>query len=98
MIEAVTGVNLGQRQQLDVMRHASQMFQHDFTQAWVDQHTQALLARAIRNRRAELNHYAQHGLVTLEQPLIDELKAAGFHWGGEWATSKDFMHFELPGW
>ena len=98
VIEAVTGVNLGQRQQIDVMRQASHKFQHAFTQAWVDQQTTPALVRAIQHRRAELNHYAQHGLLTLEQPLIDELKAAGLHWGGDWPNQKDFMHFELPGW
>jgi|GEM_PF-5003728 len=42
VIEAATGVNLGQLQTYVDMRRASQKFQETFTQSWVDKQTQEL--------------------------------------------------------
>lgn len=118
VIRAVTGVDLGQRQDAQAMRNASQQFQNQFGDAWVQQQRTELeqlnnfmgpltaeqaqrrtelqeLLNAIRARRNQLNEYAQEGFLTLEQPLIDALTNAGFEWGGEWHTEKDFMHFEI---
>ncbi len=96
VIAAVTGVNLGQHQEADDLRQASETFQQDFTQEWIDQQTPEL-QRQIRRRRAALDQYAATGFLNLEQSLIDALVAADFSWGGGWNGSKDFMHFEL-GW
>jgi D-alanyl-D-alanine carboxypeptidase len=54
------------------------------------------LLRAVRHRHSELRGYARRGMLNLEQSLIDALTNAGFTWGGEFESSKDFMHFELP--
>lgn len=96
VIAAVTGVDLGRRQNVEDMRQSSTTFQQNFTQDWIDQQTPEM-QRKIRQRRSILNDYAQHGFLNLEQSLIDALTTAGFAWGGAWNRSKDFMHFEL-GW
>jgi len=48
--------------------------------------------------RKILDGYARTGFFNLEQPLIDALVGAGFGWGGNWRSRKNFMHFELLGW
>ena len=120
VIEAVTGYNLGQRIDNADLRLADQTFRLSFTQAWVDEQTQALavlnavpkgqltgvqkaerqrlqrLTNAISSNRATLNNYAANGFLNLEQTLIDALVNAGLSWGGQYRTSKDFMHFEIP--
>jgi subtilisin family serine protease len=55
---------------------------------------QALLAAAQRHD-IELRRLARTGFFDLDQRLIDALTGAGMTWGGSWASSKDFMHFEL---
>ncbi len=94
VIREATGVDLGRKQTHDAMRRASQLFQQTFNQAWVDRQT-GEVRKAISRRKA-LHTYARAGFLNLEQPLIDALLNAGFTWGGDWQSEKDFMHFELP--
>lgn len=47
------------------------------------------------SRKARLDGYAARGFLNLDQSLIDALVKAGFNWGGDWTSKKDFMHFEL---
>jgi hypothetical protein len=51
---------------------------------------------AVKRRRTELNGYAATGFLNLDQALVDALIAAKFKWGGDFKSSKDFMHFEFP--
>lgn len=37
------------------------------------------------------------GTCSPESLPVSLFKAHGFIWGGEWASLKDYMHFELPG-
>jgi hypothetical protein len=104
VIEAVTGVNLGRGQPVDVMRNASLTFRSSFNQQWIDQLQQQMgqggrqqLLQAIQERRSVLDSYARTGFFNLEQPLVDALIEAGLQWGGSWERRKDFMHFELGG-
>ncbi|WP_152042506.1 M15 family metallopeptidase [Salinigranum salinum] len=108
VIGAVTGVDLGQPQDAQTMRTASERFQSDFGDAWVQQKRDELatadgqeraeldqLLASVERRRATLDTYAQEGFLNLEQALIDALTDAGFEWGGQWRREKDFMHFTL---
>ncbi|MFN8376544.1 MAG: M15 family metallopeptidase [Anaerolineae bacterium] len=114
VIEAVTGVNLGTREDAETMSDASADFQDLFNEAWVQEQRQRLteleqadrrspqarrqkqLVRAIERQRATLNTYAARGFLNLDLELIEALQDAGFNWGGNWRSEKDFMHFELP--
>jgi hypothetical protein len=42
-----------------------------------------------------LHRWGGEGFMDLEPHLVTALKNAGLSWGGEWAGSKDFMHFEV---
>jgi D-alanyl-D-alanine carboxypeptidase len=42
-----------------------------------------------------LHRWGDEGFMDLEPHLVTALKNAGLSWGGEWAGSKDFMHFEV---
>jgi hypothetical protein len=95
VIREATGVDLGQPQTHDAMRRASQGFRQTFNPGWVSQQTKAVQDAARRSRTA-LDRYARDGFLNLEQALIDALLGAGFTWGGDWKSEKDFMHFELP--
>lgn len=95
VIREATGLDLGRRQTHDAMRRASQLFQQTFNQQWRDRQT-GQLREAIRKRKEALDTYARVGFLNLELPLIDTLLNAGFTWGGDWQSEKDFMHFELP--
>ena len=54
------------------------------------------LANAEKGRdRDKLRRYADAGFLSLDKQLVRSMKAAGFRWGGDWRTSKDFMHFDL---
>ncbi len=59
---------------------------------------QQQLIREISGHRGDLNQLARTGFLNLEESLVDALRTAGLNWGGDWATTKDFMHFELGGW
>jgi hypothetical protein len=95
VIREATGVDLGQPQPHDAMRRASREFQQTFNARWL-QDQPAAVRQAAARRRARLDRYARTGFLDLEQPLIDALIGAGFTWGGDWRTEKDFMHFDLP--
>jgi len=56
---------------------------------------QKSLVAALHSRHKALLGYAAKGFVTLPKDLVEGLQGAGLVWGGEWHTSKDFMHFEL---
>jgi hypothetical protein len=43
-----------------------------------------------------LHRWGQEGFMDLKAELVTALKKAGLSWGGEWAGSKDLMHFEVP--
>lgn len=43
----------------------------------------------------EIHRWGSDGLMDLEPALVTALQKAGLKWGGEWAGSKDFMHFEV---
>ena len=43
----------------------------------------------------ELQRWADRGVVSLPLSLVIAMKDLRFGWGGEWESSKDFMHFEL---
>ena len=43
-----------------------------------------------------LHRWGEEGFMDLDQDLVEALKRAGLSWGGDWAGSKDFMHFEVP--
>lgn len=95
VIREATGIDLGKRQAHDAMRRASQAFRQTFSPGWVDQQAKAVQDAARRSRTA-LERYARDGFLNLDQVLIDTLLNAGFTWGGDWKSEKDFMHFELP--
>jgi hypothetical protein len=42
-----------------------------------------------------LHRWGSDGFMDLEPHLATALKKARLSWGGEWAGSKDFMHFEV---
>jgi regulator of replication initiation timing len=43
-----------------------------------------------------LHQWGAEGFMDLSKDLVEALKTAGLAWGGDWAGSKDFMHFEVP--
>ena len=43
-----------------------------------------------------LRKFASTGFLNLDKDLVVALKAAGLVWGGDWAGSKDYMHFQTP--
>ena len=43
----------------------------------------------------EIHRWGEDGFMDLEPALVTALQNAGLKWGGEWAGSKDFMHFEV---
>ena len=55
---------------------------------------QRQLVATIHARRGTLNGYATRGFLNLPQELVSELQRVRLRWGGEYTTSKDFMHFE----
>jgi hypothetical protein len=38
--------------------------------------------------------YGREGILNLPKVLVKAMTDAGFTWGGDWAESKDFMHFD----
>lgn len=38
---------------------------------------------------------ASKGFLDLPHDFVEALKSSGLHWGGDYRSSKDFMHFEL---
>ena len=57
------------------------------------------LAKAIKElgaKRADpLRGYADKGFLDLNPDLVQALKDAGLHWGGEVWAGKDYMHFQV---
>jgi len=57
------------------------------------------LAKAIKelgDKRADpLRGYADKGFLDLNPDLVQALKDAGLHWGGEVWAAKDYMHFQV---
>jgi hypothetical protein len=98
VIHAVTGVDLKPVRDPARLREASAHFSRDFTSAWAAAQTDPQVTRALHNRDTlrRLQRYAQRGFCTLDLALIEALLGAGLTWGGQWPSSKDFMHFELP--
>lgn len=43
----------------------------------------------------DIHRWGSDGFMDLEPALVTALQKAGLKWGGEWAGSKDFMHFEV---
>ncbi|HYP42155.1 MAG TPA: M15 family metallopeptidase [Chloroflexia bacterium] len=43
-----------------------------------------------------MRKYAREGILNLPKVLVKAMTDAGFTWGGDWAESKDFMHFDSP--
>ena len=60
----------------------------------LEHHRLCVLVADIVSARDELRE-AKAGFLNLPDELIDAMEAAGFAWGGEYAHSKDCMHFEL---
>jgi LAS superfamily LD-carboxypeptidase LdcB len=44
---------------------------------------------------ADLRSLAKKGFLDLPHDFIEALKSSGLQWGGDYKSSKDFMHFEL---
>jgi hypothetical protein len=42
-----------------------------------------------------LARWQARGILDLPLEAIVMIKSTGLGWGGEWASKKDFMHFEL---
>jgi len=40
---------------------------------------------------------SERGVLTPNSAPVRALKRGGFRWGGEWRTSKDYMHFSING-
>lgn len=53
------------------------------------------ILNSVQVRRAALNGYAATGFLNLREEAVNALTGAGFSWGGNWNTIKDFMHFEM---
>ena len=54
--------------------------------------------RAIAKAESQIDdvhRWGSEGFLNLEPALVTALQKAGLEWGGEWAGSKDFMHFEV---
>jgi subtilisin family serine protease len=98
VIHAVTGVDLKPVRDPARLREASTHFSRNFTSEWVAAQTEPHVTRALRNRDTlrRLQRYAERGFCTLDLALIEALLGASLTWGGQWPSSKDFMHFELP--
>lgn len=79
----------------DILRQASNYFNNNFI-SWASNQTDPFLQKAISRKRKTLNKYAANGFMDLPTDFIQALQNAGLSWGGNWRTSKDFMHFELP--
>lgn len=60
-------------------------------------HSQAVnaLERAYSGFKKLLN--AGKGFLAMPRELVDGMRRAGFEWGGDWKTQKDFMHFQYKG-
>ncbi|MDP9223040.1 MAG: M15 family metallopeptidase [Actinomycetota bacterium] len=59
--------------------------------------TRASLAKKEEAREGDtLRGYASRGILDLPKVLVESMKKAGLHWGGDWEGAKDFMHFEVP--
>jgi hypothetical protein len=57
----------------------------------------ASLAKQEQARDSDtLRGYASRGILDLPKVLVESMKKAGLHWGGDWEGAKDFMHFEVP--
>lgn len=97
VIHAVTGVDLLRTGDPARLRDASAQFSRDFNSQWVAAQTDPAITRALRSRQTvrRLEEFAANGFCTLDLALIQALLGAGLRWGGQWRTSKDFMHFEL---
>ena len=81
-----------------VFLNASNHFRAIFNATWIAAQNDRRLLAAIANARTRrrLNGYAARGFMSLPITLVRGLQAAGASWGGAWARSKDFMHFEVP--
>jgi hypothetical protein len=56
---------------------------------------QKALGKAVAARDDDaLRGYAKRGFLDLNKTMVEELKAAGLQWGGDYTGSKDYMHFE----
>jgi Subtilase family/D-alanyl-D-alanine carboxypeptidase len=99
VISAVVAADLMTETRPEVLSQHSRSFQSGFTEAWAASQTRpdVLAALSDRSTRGRLDSYARTGFCTLFLPLIQALLAAGLGWGGAYRSSKDFMHFELPG-
>jgi hypothetical protein len=54
--------------------------------------------KAIAKAESQIDdrhRWGSDGFMDLEPTLVTALQKAGLKWGGEWAGSKDFMHFEV---
>ena len=40
---------------------------------------------------------SQPGVITAKGPVVAAFKKAGFTWGGNWKSLKDYMHFSISG-
>jgi hypothetical protein len=57
---------------------------------------QKQLGKAVAARDDDtLRGYANRGFLDLNKTMVEELKAAGLRWGGDYTGAKDFMHFEV---
>jgi hypothetical protein len=50
------------------------------------------LARAYVDRA-----HVRPGMLTPDNPAVQAFREAGWHWGGDWTYSKDYMHFSTDG-
>jgi hypothetical protein len=41
--------------------------------------------------------HVRPGMLTEDGPAVRVFRAAGWHWGGDWVHSKDYMHFSTDG-
>jgi hypothetical protein len=75
----------------------SDYFSKNFNHQWVSlQVNNQKLIRAINRHRKTLNEYAMQGFLNLPKELVEAMLRSGLSWGGQWRSTKDFMHFELP--
>jgi peptidoglycan hydrolase-like protein with peptidoglycan-binding domain len=95
VILAATGVDLGLRQTHDALYRASARFREAYGPAWLEGQPREVRDAAAR-QRVRLDGFARSGFLTLDPRLVEALIGAGFVWGGDWQSEKDFMHFDLP--
>jgi hypothetical protein len=93
VIKAVTGTDLLTTTVFPAQRTASTKFQSDFDAAWINGQTGTLAADVAAVRPA-LDQLKATGFLNHPQPVVDQMIAAGFRWGGAWGADKDYMHFE----